>query len=152
MFFIKYNNYFIIKHYAEQFRDFIRKEKYRSEALTSARIEPFCKKYDVNMACFDGTRISPRKITQRNVSLFKYNNHLCLFWKSITNSFNQETEELKLNFKIVDNVVSDKHVKNFIKYESKPKKVQSPLTIIDVYDLETYNIIGAVCYCSCINI
>ena len=44
----------------------------------------------------------------------------------------------------------DKHVESFIKYEYKLEKIQSPLTNIVVYDLETFNKIRAVPYCSCI--
>ena len=103
--------------------------------MTSARIQPFCKKYNINIGCFDGTRINPRKITQRNTSLFLYNNHFCLICKSDGVSFNQVIEhELDPNFKVVDNVISDKHVKSFIKYEYNPKEVKSPLTDTVVYD------------------
>ena len=74
-----------------------------------------------------------------------------MIWKSNGSSFNQIIEiELKPNFKVIDNVISDKHVKSFIKYDYKPKKVKSPLTNIVVYDLETFNKDRAVPYCSCI--
>ena len=84
------------------------------------------------------TTINPRNITQRNLSLFIYINHFCLIWKSNDISFTQAIKELKLNFKVIDNVVSDEHVKTFIKNEYKPKKFQSPSTNFNVYDLETY--------------
>ena len=58
---------------------------------------------------------------------------------------------MKDNFGVVDNVISDKHVKSFIKYEYNPKKFKSPLTNIVVYDLETFKKIKAVPYCSCIH-
>ena len=118
--------------------------------MTSARLQPFRKKYNINIGCFDGTRINPRNLTQRDISLFIYNNHFCLVWKSNGISFSQATEELKNNFKVVDNVISDKHVKIFIKYEYNPKKVKSPLTKKVVYVLETFNKNRAVPYCSCI--
>ena len=51
--------------------------------------------------------------------------------------------ELKPNFEDVDNVISDKHGKSFIKYDYEPKKVKSPLTNV-VYDLETFNKFRAV--------
>ena len=83
--------------------------------------------------------------------MFIYNNHFCLIWKSNGVSFSQVIEnELKPNFKLVDNVISDKHVKSSIKYGYNPKKVKSPLTNIVVYDLETFNKIRAAPYCSCI--
>ena len=92
--------------------------------MTSARIQPFCRKYNINIVCSDGTRINPRNITQRDTSLFIYINHFCLIWKSNKISFNRVIEdELKPNFKVVDKVISDKHVKSFIKYEYNPKKL-----------------------------
>ena len=150
MCFIKCINYFTKKEYTKEFLTFIRTEQRRSNVMTSARIQPFCKKYNINIGCFVGTGLNPRKLTQRDISLFIYNNHFCLIWKSNGNSFNQAIEELKNNFKVVDNVISDKHVKSFFKYEYNPKKVKSPLTNIVVYDLETFNKNRAVPYCSCI--
>ena len=73
--FVKCINYFTKKHCTEDFLNFIRSEQRRSNIMTSARIQPFCKKYNVNIGCFDGTRINPRNLTQRNTTLFKYNNH-----------------------------------------------------------------------------
>ena len=151
MCFIKCINYFTKKDYTEEFLTFIRYEQRRSIVMTSARVGSFCRKYNINIGCFDGTRINPRNITQRNTALKIHNNHFCLISKSDNISFNQVIEnELKPNFKVVDNVVSDEHVKGFIKYEYNPKKVKSPLTNIVVYDLETFNKIEAVPYCSCI--
>ena len=89
-------------------------------------------------------------MTQTSTSLFIYNNQFCLSWKSIGNSFNQAIEESKLNIKVVDNVISDKHVKSFVKYENDPEKVQSRLTNLYVHDLEIYYKDRAIPYCSCI--
>ena len=84
--------------------------------------------------------------------MFTYNNHSCLIWKSHGISFNQVIEdELKPFFKVVDNVISDKRVKIFIKHDYKPKKIQPPITNIDVYDLETFNNVRTVPYYKCIN-
>ena len=150
MCFIKCINYFTEKDYIDEFLTFIRSEQIRSNVMTSARIQPFCRKYIINNGCFDGTRKNPRNLTQRNTSLFIYNNHFGLIWKSNKISFNQVLEnEIKPNFKFVDNVISDKHVKSFTKYDYKPKKVKSSLTILVVYDLETFNKIRTVPYCSC---
>ena len=73
--------------------------------MTSATIQPFCRKNNINIGCFDGTRNNPRNITQRNKALFLYNNQFSLIWKSRNISFNQGTkEDLKPNFKVVDKV------------------------------------------------
>ena len=67
-------------------------------------------------------------------------NLFCLIGKSQGVSFNKAIEELKLNFKIIHNVISDKHVESLIKYEYKPQKVQCQLTNLIVYDIETFDI------------
>ena len=135
----------------EELLAFIQTKQRRSNVMTSTILQPFSRKYNINFGCFDGTRINPPNLTQRNTSLFTYNIYFCLIWKSNGISFNQVKEhKLKPNFKVVDIVISEKHVKSFIKYDYKPKKVQSPLTNKVVYTLETFNKIRAVPYCSCI--
>ena len=70
MCFIKRLNFFTKKDYTEEFRDFFRDDKYRPGVMTSAKIQPFRKKYYINNGCFGGTRINPPNITQRNKALF----------------------------------------------------------------------------------
>ena len=136
MCFIKFINNFTEKGYTEEFLTFIRTEQRRSNVMTSKRIPLFCRKYNINIGCFNGTRINPRNLNQRDTSLFIYNIHFCSIWKSDGISFDKAIKELKDNFKVVDNVISDKHVESFIKYEYNPKKVKSPLSNTVVYDLE----------------
>ena len=141
--------YFTKKDYTEEILSFIRSEQRKPNVMTSAAIQLFCRKYNINIECFDGTRINPRNLTQRNTSLFIHNNHFCLIWKSNGVGFDRAIKEIKDNFKVVDNVLSDKHVKSFIKYEYNPKKIKPPLTNTVVFDLETFSEIRAVPYCSC---
>ena len=54
--FIKCNIYFTDKEYTEEFQDFFKNEKYRSGGMTSARFQPFCRKFDIRIGCFDGKR------------------------------------------------------------------------------------------------
>ena len=79
-----------------------------------------------------------------------HKNLFCFIWESNGNSSNKAIEdELKPNFKVTDGVISEKHVKKFNKYEYKPKKVQSQLTNMTVYDLETFNTDKAFPYAMC---
>ena len=109
--FIKCINYFTKKDYTEEFLSFIRTEQRRSSVMTSARVQPSCRKHNINIGCYDGFRVCPRKITQRNIALKIHNNHFRLIWKSYNVSFDKAIKELKDNFRVVDNVISDKHVK-----------------------------------------
>ena len=117
--------------------------------MTSARAQPFCRKHNINIGCYDGFRVCPGNITQRNTALKIHNNHFCLIWKTNGISFDRALKYLKDNFRVVDNVISDKHVKSYIKYEYKPKKVQSQLTNMIVYDIETFSTIKCVPYANC---
>ena len=109
--------------------------------MTTATIQPFCKKHNINIGCYDGYTVRPRIITERNIALYMYKNHFCLLSNSNVVSLSKAIEELKKSFKVVDKIKSDKHVKSFIKYEYKPIKVQSQITDKNDYDLETLRLI-----------
>ena len=66
--------------------------------MTKARIQPFCKANNINLGYYDGIRVLPRSVTEKNNALFHYKNHFCLVWKSEGVSFNQANKELKDNF------------------------------------------------------
>ena len=118
--------------------------------MTSPRIQPFCRKYNINIDYYDGFRVYPRNITERDIALKIHNNHFSLIWKSQNISFNKAIEEFENNFKVVDSVISDKHVKRYIKYEYRLKKVQSHIINMIVYDLENFSTDKAVTYANCI--
>ena len=99
--------------------------------MTKAKIQPFCKTNFIDLGFFEGTRVFPRSATDRSDALFLYNNHLCLKWKSENVSFIQAIEELKDNFKIVDNFITDENVKSHFEYIYTPKEIESHLTKIN---------------------
>ena len=118
--FLKRINFLTGKYYTE--KSFIRTEQRRLNVMTSARIQQFFRKYNINIGDYNGFRVCPRNNTERNMALKIHNIDFCLIWKSNNISFNQEIKELKDNFKVIDNFLSDKHVVSFFKYEYKPKK------------------------------
>ena len=93
----------------------------------------------------------PRTITEKDKALYLHNNHFCVIWKSDLRSgpanswasvkvnFSKAIEELELNFKYVNNKVTDANVTKFKEYKFNPKKVDSQLNNVIVYDIETYN-------------
>ena len=133
--FVKCINFLTGQDYKQQYLDFIRNEK----KTTMALIQPFCRANNINLGYYNGDRVFPRTVTNRDSASFLYNNHFCLLWKSEVVSFNQAINELKNNFKIVDNYIIDEKVTSHFKYEFTPKKIDSHLTNFIVYDLETHN-------------
>ena len=67
--FIKCINYFTKKDYTEDFVTFIRAEQRRSNVMTIARIQLFCRKHSIKVGCYDGFWVCPRNITQKNIAL-----------------------------------------------------------------------------------
>ena len=65
-----------LKKYTEEIQDFIRTEQKRTNVMTSARIQPICRKYNISIGCFDGRRIKPRKIIGRKKALKMHNESL----------------------------------------------------------------------------
>ena len=121
--FVKCINFITGQDYKQQYLDFIRKEKRRSSLMTKARIQPFCRANKINLGYFDGGRVFPRSATERINALFLYNNHFCLIWKSEGVSFKQAIKEMKDNFKVVNNYITDENVESHFEYVYKPKKM-----------------------------
>ena len=125
--------------YKQQYLEVIRNEKRRSNIMTKARIQPFCRANNINLGNYDGDGVFPRSVTNRNNALYLYDNHFCPIKKSTNVSFNQALQELKDNFKIVDNYITEENVKSHFEYIYKPNKIESHLTNFIGYDLETHN-------------
>ena len=137
--FVKCFNYLNGQDYKQQYLHFIRNEKRRTNIMTMARIQPFCRANGINLGYYNGYRVFPRTIIIRDSVLYLYNNHFCLIWKSENVSFNETNNELKANFKIVDIYINEENVNSHFKYEFIPKKIESHLSNFIVYDLETYS-------------
>ena len=132
-------NYLTGQDYKQKYPDFIQNEKRRSHILTMARIKPCLKKLGIDLGYYNGDRVYPRIVRNRDSALYLYNNHFCLIWKYQNVSFNQAINELKNNFKIIDNYITEENINSHFKYEFIPKKIDSHVTNFIVYDLETHN-------------
>ena len=86
-------NFITGQDFKQQNLEFIRNEKRRSKIMTKARFQPFCRANKINIGYFDGERVFPRSVTDRNNALYLFNNHFCLIWKSEGVSFNQAIQE-----------------------------------------------------------
>ena len=118
--------------------------------MTEARIQPFCKSNNNILGDYDGDGVFPRSVTNRNSASYLIYNHFCLIWKSEGVRFNQANKELKDDFKILDNYITEENVKSHFEYIYKPKKIESYLSNFFVYDLETHNTDRARPYVFCL--
>ena len=95
--FVKCINYLTGQDYKQQYLDFIRNEKRRSNTLTMARIQPFCRANKINLGYYNNERVFPRSVTTRDSASFLFNNHFCVIWKSENVSFKQAIKEIEEN-------------------------------------------------------
>ena len=110
--------------YKKHYLDFIRKEKRRSNIMTMAKVQPFCRANNIRLGYWDGTRVFPRSVTTRDSALFLYKNHFCLIWKSEGVSFDSVIKnELKDSFKVANKYISEENVKSIFEYKYIPKKL-----------------------------
>ena len=91
------------------------------------------------MLIFVVSKTYPRNLTGMNIALYMYKNHFCLLQKSQNDSFTKRIKELITIFKVVDDAITDKHIKNSIILECKPKKEQSQLITMIIFDLDVSN-------------
>ena len=147
--FVKCINFLTGQDYKQQYLDFIRSEQRRSKIMTMPRIQPFCGANIIDLGYHKNDRVFPRSVTNRDSALYLYNNHFCLIRKSEGVSFNQSIKELKNNFKMVDNYITEEKVTSRFKYEFIPKKIEYHLSNFIVYDLETHNTDRAKPYVFC---
>ena len=107
--------------------------------MTKARIQPFCRANEINLGYYNGDRVFPRTVTNRDTALYLFNIHFCVIWKSESVCFKDAVSELEENFKMVDKYITEENVNSHFKYEFIPKKIESHLSNFIVYDLETHN-------------
>ena len=121
--FVKCINFITGEDYKQQNLDFIRKEKRRSNIMTKARIQSFCRANNISLGYFDGIRVFSRSVTDRDNALFLYNNQFCLIWKSHGIIFNQAVKEMKEIFNIVDNYITEENDNSILNIYSYQRKV-----------------------------
>ena len=69
-FFLKCINFLTGKDYKQQYLDFIRNEKRRSNIMTTARIQPFYRANNIILGYYNDDRVFPRSVTNRDSALY----------------------------------------------------------------------------------
>ena len=77
------------KHLSYQYREFIKESQRNKNIMTSAKIQPFCKKQSINHGVYNVKQqeILPRSVTERRIFLFIHKNHFCVNWKTKKTNF-----------------------------------------------------------------
>ena len=77
--FVKCIIYLTGRDYKQKNLDFIRNEKRRSNIMTMARIQPFCRANNINLGYYNNDRVFPGTVTNRDSASYLYNNHFVFY-------------------------------------------------------------------------
>ena len=130
------------KDFTKKYHDFIKNSKTTKNIMTSAKIQPFCKKYNINLGVYNINQqeILPRYVTERRLCLIIHENHFCVIWKRKNTSFTNAIKELEDNFKYEDNQISDNILKQVQEYKFPISNEKDCLYAVFAFDLETANV------------
>ena len=130
------------KDFTEKYHDFIKNSKTTKNIMTSAKIQPFCKKYGIDLGVYNINQqeILPRCVTERRLCLIIHENHFCVIWKTKKTSFTDAIKELEDNFKYEANQISDNILKQVQEYKFPISNEKDCLYAVFAFDLETANV------------
>ena len=130
------------KDLTEEYRDFIKNSKRSKNIMTSARIQPFCKKYNINLGVYNlkHQEILPPSVTEKRICLYIHENHFCLIWRTKNTNFTHALKELKDNFKYETNQISDNILKQVQQYKFPISNEKDCLYAVFAFDIETVNV------------
>ena len=130
------------KDFTKKYHDFIKSSKTTKNIMTSAEIQPFCKKYGINLGVYNINQqeILPRSVTERRLCLIIHENHFCVIWKTKKTSFTDAIKELEDNFKYEAKQISDNILKQVQEYKFPISNEKDCLYAVSAFDLETANV------------
>ena len=109
--------------------------------MTSAKIQPFCRKYNSNLGVYNKKQrsILPKTITERRICLLIHNNQFCVIRKKNQSSLPDAIEEMENNFKYEETQINDDILQQFIEYMLPISYEMNCLYNVFAFDLETCN-------------
>ena len=87
--------------------------------MTSAKIQPFCRKYNINIGVYNKRQrsILPKTITERGICLLIHNTHFSVIWKNNQSSFPDAIEEVEKKFKYEETQINYNILQQVIEYK-----------------------------------
>ena len=140
--FLKCINYIFKKDFSNEYFEFIKSYKRRSNVMTRCRIPEFCKRYKIDIGIYDlnNKRILPQTVKQKNICVHIHKNHYCVIWKkNRKDSLLNGVDEIDKNLKYIKNKINEDNLKQRIRYRFPKHETIDQLENVFVCDLETHN-------------
>ena len=89
------------KDFSKEYKKFILDSYRCKNIMTSAKIQPFGRKYNNNLGVYNKKQrsILPKTITERRICLLIHNNLFCVIWKTNQSTFPDAIREIENNFR-----------------------------------------------------
>ena len=110
--------------------------------MTSAKKQPFCRNYNINLGVFNKKQrsILLKTITERRICLNNHNNHFCVIWKTNQSSFPDAIEEIENIFKYEETQINDIILQEVIEYKFPISYEMNCLYNVFALDLDTCDV------------
>ena len=110
--------------------------------MTSAEIQPFSRKDNINLGVYDKKQrsILPKTITERRICLLIHNNHFCVIWATNKSSFSDAIKEKENNFRYEETQINDNIEQQAIECKFPISYEMICLYNVFVFDLETCDV------------
>ena len=127
---------------SKEHRDFIKESRKNMNLITAAKIQPFCKKYNINLGVYkkDQRTILLKLLKERRICLYTYKNQFCLIWKTMNTTFTDAIRELEANFEYEANHISEDILKQVAGHKFPISNEKDCLYGVFSLDLETVNV------------
>ena len=107
---------YIQKDFSQQYHEFVKESRRNKNIMTSAKIQPFCKKHNIKLGVYNPNQQEklPRSVTERRVCLFFHKNHFCVVWKTKKKTFTDAFREFENKFEYESHHISDNILKQVV--------------------------------------
>ena len=110
--------------------------------MTSAKIQPFCEKHNINLGVYNPKQqeILPRSVTERRICLFIHKKQFCVIWKLEKTKFTDAIKELEKNSEHQPNYINDNILLQIVECKFPISKEKDCLFAVFSFDLEIVNV------------
>ena len=134
--------FFYKREFSNEYKEFILISDRCKNIMTSAKIQLFCRKYNINLGVYNKKQrsILPKTITGKRVCLLIHNNHFCVIWKTNQSTFPVAIEEIENIFRYEENQINDNILQQVIEYKMPKSYEINCLYNVFAFDLEMCNV------------
>ena len=106
------------KYFLNEYEEFILRSNRCKNIMYSAKIQPFCRKYNLNVGIYNQILLCLSKtITERRICLFIHNIHFCVLWEENQPTFPQAIDAIEKIFRYEETQINDNVLKQVVEYK-----------------------------------